>query len=76
MRCVVENNDSPSSRQIGCTGVGALSAGTVYNIGWKMFFPYDNYESSINCTSFGTLTVYSTVKITAKDVSFVLGRGN
>jgi hypothetical protein len=43
VKCVVENTDTGSLRQIGCTGVGSLVVGTVYYIGWKMFFPYDNY---------------------------------
>ncbi len=41
-----------------------------------MFFPYDNYESPIDCTSFGTLTIYTTQTISADDNAFFLGRGN
>ena len=50
VRCVVEDADDTVNRKITCTGVGSLEMGTVYEIGWKMFFPYDNYESEIDCT--------------------------
>jgi hypothetical protein len=50
--------------------------GTVYYVGWKMFFPYDNYASSIDCTQFGTLTVYTTQKISVQDNAFFLGRSD
>jgi len=76
VKCVVEYAVTGSSRQIGCTGVGSLVSTTVYYIGWKMFFPYDNYESSIDCTKFGILTVYTTQKITSQDNAFFLGRSN
>lgn len=61
--CSVENAASSTTRQIACTGVGALSMGTVYYVGWKMFFPYDNYESSVSCSQFGLLTIYTTTTI-------------
>lgn len=41
-----------------------------------MFFPYDNYESDIDCTKFGLITVYTAQMITAKDNLFILGRGD
>lgn len=41
-----------------------------------MFFPYDNYQSSINCTQFGLLTIYTTTTIAAKDNAYFLGRGD
>jgi hypothetical protein len=41
-----------------------------------MFFPYNNYEASIDCTQFGTLTIYTTQKISNEDNAFFLGRGN
>ena len=72
----MENADTGSIRQIGCTGIGSMSKGTVYQVGWKMFFPYDNYASSIDCTKFGTLTVYTTKKISVTDNAFFLGRSN
>jgi hypothetical protein len=74
--CVVEYASSTTNRQIGCTGIGALSASTIYNVGWKMYFPYDNYNSSINCSQFGLLTIYTTTKITASSYSYYLGRGD
>lgn len=74
--CVTENADSTATRQIGCTGVGALTAGTVYYVGWKMFFPYDNYESSLNCSQFGLLTIYTTTTINADSYAYYLGRGD
>jgi hypothetical protein len=76
VKCVTEYASLGTSRRIGCTGVGSLVFGTVYQVGWKMFFPYDNYESSIDCTQFGTLTIYTTQKITALDNAFFLGRGD
>jgi hypothetical protein len=41
-----------------------------------MFFPYDNYQSAINCTQFGTVKVLSMQVITNIDNSFYLGRGD
>ena len=41
-----------------------------------MFFPYNNYEASIACTQFGTLTIYTTQYISVEDNTFFLGRGN
>ena len=72
----MENADDTVNRKITCTGVGSLEVGTVYEIGWKMFFPYDNYESEIDCTEFGLLTVYTAEMITEQDNAFILGRGN
>lgn len=74
--CVVENAASSTNRQIGCTGVGALVAGQVYYVGWKMYFPYDNYASSVNCSQFGLLTIYTTTTIGANNFAYVLGRGD
>ncbi len=73
---MVEYASVGASRTIGCTGVGQLSVGMVYFVGWKMFFPYDNYQSSVDCTSFGTLTIFTTQKIGVQDNAFYLGRGN
>jgi hypothetical protein len=53
-----------------------LNSTTVYYIGWKMFFPYDNYQSAVDCTKFGLITVYSALTITAQDNLFILGRGD
>jgi hypothetical protein len=74
--CQTEYATSTTNRSIGCTGVGQLSSSTIYQIGWKMFFPYDNYVSPINCTQFGTITIYSMQMISNTDNSFILGRGN
>ena len=41
-----------------------------------MFFPYDNYESDIDCTQFGLMTVYTAQMITENDNAFILGRGD
>ncbi len=76
VKCVTEYINNGANRRIGCTGVGALTFGTVYEIGWKMFFPYNNYEASIDCTQFGTLTIYTTQFISVEDNTFFLGRGN
>ena len=74
--CVTENADSTTNRQIACTGVGALTMGTVYYVGWKMFFPYDNYQSSVNCSQFGLLTIYTTTTIDETQFAYYLGRGD
>ena len=76
VKCVTEFAATGTSRRIGCTGVGSLVFGIVYEVGWKMFFPYDNYESAIDCTEFGTLTIYTTQTINKQDNAFFLGRGN
>lgn len=55
--------------------MGQLLTGNTYTIGWKMFFPYDNYQSDINCTQFGTIKVYSMQTITNIDNAFYMGRG-
>lgn len=73
---MVEYASDTTKRKIVCTGIGALSSATTYFIGWKMFFPYDNYESDIDCTKFGLITVYTAQMITAKDNLFILGRGD
>jgi hypothetical protein len=57
--CNTEYANDGTKRQIGCTGVGQLLSGTIYQIGWKMFFPYDTYVSSLNTSDFGTVTIYS-----------------
>ena len=41
-----------------------------------MFFPYDNYQSSVNCNQFGLLTIYTTTKIASTDFAYYLGRGD
>ena len=41
-----------------------------------MFFPYDNYQSSVSCSQFGLLTIYTTTTITANSYAYYLGRGN
>lgn len=74
--CQTEFASNSTNRSIGCTGVGQLLASTVYTVGWKMFFPYDNYNSSINCTQFGTVKVLSMQVITNIDNAFYLGRGD
>ena len=76
MVCVTEYASSTTNRQIGCTGVGALTTGTVYYVGWKMFFPYDNYQSSVNCSQFGLLTIYTTKTIASTEFAYYLGRGD
>lgn len=74
--CQTEFASNSTNRSIGCTGVGQLLTGTVYAVGWKMFFPYDNYQSAINCTQFGTVKVLSMQVITNVDNAFYLGRGD
>lgn len=74
--CVTEYASSSTNRRIGCTGVGALTGGTTYYVGWKMFFPYDNYQSSINCSQFGLLTIYTTTTISSNSFAYYLGRGD
>ncbi len=75
--CVVEYSSSTTNRQIGCTGVGALSKSpVVYYVGWKMFFPYDNYQASINCSQFGLLKIFTTTTINANNYAYYLGRGD
>jgi hypothetical protein len=74
--CVTEYATSTTNRQIACTGVGALSSATVYYVGWKMFFPYDNYQSSVNCSQFGLLTIYTTKTIDSTAYAYYLGRGD
>ncbi len=76
VKCVTEYATNGANRRIGCTGIGALTVGVVYEVGWKMFFPYNNYEASIDCTQFGTLTIYTTQQISIEDNTFFLGRGN
>ena len=51
-------------------------AGTVYYVGWKMFFPYDNYQSSVNCSKFGLLTIYTTTTVDSTEYAYYLGRGD
>ena len=41
-----------------------------------MYFPYDNYQSSVNCTQFGLLTIYTTTKIDSTQFAYYLGRGD
>ena len=41
-----------------------------------MFFPYDNYQSSVNCSQFGLLTIYTTTKIDSTQFAYYLGRGD
>jgi hypothetical protein len=75
--CAVEYASSTTNRQIGCTGVGSLSASPkVYYVGWKMFFPYDNYQSSINCSQFGLLKILTTTTIDSSSYAYYLGRGD
>lgn len=74
--CVTEYASSTTNRRIGCSGVGALTGGTTYSVGWKMFFPYDNYQSSLNCSQFGLLTIYTTNTISASSYAYYLGRGD
>jgi hypothetical protein len=75
--CVVEYASSTTNRQIGCTGVGALAISPmVYYVGWKMFFPYDNYQSSINCSKFGLLQILTTTTISSSSYAYYLGRGD
>jgi len=74
--CVTEYASSSTNRQIGCTGVGALTTGVVYYVGWKMFFPYDNYYPPVNCSKFGLLTVYTTTTIGSSSYAYYLGRGD
>ena len=76
VRCTVEYSSDTIKRKIACTGVGSLLSTEVYEIGWKMFFPYDNYESDIDCTEFGLITVYTAETITEEDNVFILGRGD
>lgn len=74
---MVEYATSTTNRQIGCTGVGALAASpTIYYVGWKMFFPYDNYQSSINCSKFGLLQILTTTTISSSSYAYYLGRGD
>lgn len=74
---MVEYASSTTNRQIGCSGVGALSASpTVYYVGWKMFFPYDNYQSAINCSQFGLLQILTTTTISSSSYAYYLGRGD
>ena len=57
--------------------MGALTASpTIYYVGWKMFFPYDNYQSSINCSQFGLLQIYTTTTISSSSYAYYLGRGD
>ena len=76
VRCVVEFETDTIKRKVVCTGVGSLLSTQVYEIGWKMFFPYDNYESDIDCTEFGLITIYTAETITEEDNVFILGRGD
>lgn len=48
----------------------------VYYVGWKMFFPYDNYQSSINCSKFGLLQILTTTTISSSSYAYYLGRGD
>lgn len=41
-----------------------------------MFFPYDNYQSSINCSQFGLLQIYTTTTISSSSYAYYLGRGD
>jgi hypothetical protein len=41
-----------------------------------MFFPYDNYQTAINCTQFGTVKILSMQVINNTDNAFYLGRGD
>jgi hypothetical protein len=74
--CVTEYASSTTNRQIGCTGVGALTVGVTYFVGWKMYFPYDNYQSAVNCSQFGLLTIYTTTTISSTSFAYFLGRGD
>jgi hypothetical protein len=53
-----------------------LTGATNYYVGWKMFFPYDNYQSAINCSQFGLLTIYTTTTISSNSFAYYLGRGD
>lgn len=41
-----------------------------------MYFPYDNYQSNIDCTQFGLITIYTGQSISKDDNVFILGRDN
>lgn len=41
-----------------------------------MFFPYDNYQASVNCSQFGLLTIYTTTTIGSSSYAYYLGRGD
>lgn len=41
-----------------------------------MYFPYDNYNSAINCTQFGLLQILTTTTIGSSSYAYYLGRGD
>jgi hypothetical protein len=71
----VEHASDPFNRKIVCTGIGSLDSSVVYLVGWKMFFPFDIFESDINCSLFGVISIYSVKMIEKTDNVYRLGRG-